>query len=194
MYFSSIPQIPMPMPTGGIHLAVSRPRLGQMNDSSRNEKLSRAFKKVVLNFVEQNHRLPNCLCLSEQSLLPLMSAAQLSLIEKSLYNIDHGTAKVYALERNSQMKNVLKAYTDQNPELIKDRIVFLDNVDISSLEPEQIPDKVSRCFLYFLFLHYTFILQTSSYNDYTLVIRGFIDFIQDNLWGIKIAEHAYVTS
>jgi hypothetical protein len=132
----------MPMPTGGIHLAVSRPRLGQMNDSSRNAKLSRAFKKVVLNFVEQNHRLPNCLCLSEQSLLPLMSAAQLSLVEKSLNKDDHGSAKVYAVERNSQMKSVLNAYAVQNSDLIKDRLVFLDNLDISSLEPQHIPEKV----------------------------------------------------
>ena len=131
------------MPTGGIHLAVSRPRLGQMNDSSRNEKLSRAFKKIVFDFVTLNHRLPNCLCMSEQSLLPLMSAAHLSLIEKSFDKVDHGAAKVYAVERNSQMKRVLKAYAEQNPDLIKDRLVFIDNLDISSLEPEQIPDKVS---------------------------------------------------
>jgi hypothetical protein len=32
------------MPTAGIHLAVSRPRLGQMNDARRNRKYIQAFR------------------------------------------------------------------------------------------------------------------------------------------------------
>ena len=131
------------MPTGGIHLAVSRPRLGQINDSARNEKLDRAFKKIVETFAEEHQRLPNCLCLSEQSLLPLMAAARLTLSEH-LVESDEGkqAAKIYASERNLQMKSVLQSFAKQNIGLIKERLVLLDNVDLANLEPGQIPDEV----------------------------------------------------
>ena len=146
-FFSSIPQIPMPMPTGGIHLAVSRPRLGQINDSSRNSKFVESFKKVFEKFVAENGRLPNCLCLSEQSLLPIIAAAQLTLAERLNFEEGSNSAKVFASERNVQMKSVLQSYSAQNADLIKDRIVFLENSDISSLSPEQIPVKV--CIIFF---------------------------------------------
>ena len=131
------------MPTGGIHLAVSRPRLGQINDSSRNEKLDRAFKKIVETFAEEHERLPNCLCLSEQSLLPLMAAARLTLSEH-LVESDQvkRAAKIYASERNLQMKSVLQSFAKQNIGLIKERLVLLDNVDLANLELGQIPDEV----------------------------------------------------
>ncbi len=146
-FFSSIPQIPMPMPTGGIHLAVSRPRLGQINDSSRNEKFVGAFRKVFRDFVAEHGRLPNCLCLSEQSMLPIVAAAQLTLAD-TLTNSEEGSgsAKVFALERNVQMKRVLESYSAQNAALVKNRLVFLENLDIASLEIGQIPEKV-RIFL-----------------------------------------------
>ena len=131
------------MPTGGIHLAVSRPRLGQINDSSRNEKLDRAFKKIVETFAEEHHRLPNCLCLSEQSLLPLMAAARLTLSEHLVESDQVKRAsKIYASERNLQMKSVLQSFAKQNSGLIKERLVLLDNVDLANLEPGQIPDEV----------------------------------------------------
>jgi hypothetical protein len=91
------------MPTGGIHLAVSRPRLGQMNDPARNKKFVRALKKVFQNFVKENHRLPNCLCLSELSMLPIMAAAVMNCGEKHGAKKVKRAAKIYVAERNVQV-------------------------------------------------------------------------------------------
>ena len=76
-------------------------------------------------------------------MLPIVAAAQLTLAE-TLTNSEEGSgsAKVFALERNVQMKKVLESYSAQNAALVKDRLVFLENLDIASLEPEQIPEKV----------------------------------------------------
>ena len=132
----------MPMPTGGIHLAVSRPRLGQIRDPTRNQKMIRAFKKVVANFVKENNRLPNCLCLSELTMLPIVAAAELSFAAKNISDEVKRAANIYVSERNVQMKSVLQNCVAQNGDRVQNRIVFLQNSDIASLEPIHFEDKV----------------------------------------------------
>lgn len=60
----------MPHPVSGLCAAVSRTRLGQLNDWSRNLTLVTALRKAIL----QSPSPPICLCLSDQSLLPLLAA------------------------------------------------------------------------------------------------------------------------
>lgn len=83
----------MPNPTPGIHLAVSRSRLGQINDPTRNGILVEALRELLSG-------RPNCLCLGELSLLPLM-AARLG-------------SRVAAAERNPQMRLVLESLAGGN--------------------------------------------------------------------------------
>jgi hypothetical protein len=41
------------------------------------------------------------------------------------------------------MKNALKGLASVNADLVRGRIVFLENSDISSLSPEQVPEQVN---------------------------------------------------
>ena len=137
----------MPRPNGGIHLAVSRPRLGQINDSARNKKFARAFKKTFRSFVKEHHRLPNCLCLSELSMLPIMAAAELNSCEKLGAKKVKRAAKIFVVERNVQMRSVLQSFADQNVDRVQSRIVFLENCVLADLDPDKIPEKVSELFM-----------------------------------------------
>ena len=66
----------MPMPSPGIHLAVSRQRLGQINEGDRNRTLADAITDGVERVKAKNAvgEKIRCLCISELSLLPLMAA------------------------------------------------------------------------------------------------------------------------
>ena len=77
-----------------IHLAVSRNRLGQLNDQDRNEKLISVLEKVV-------HDETVCLVLSDCSLLSLM-IAQL------------GAKKVYVVEKNTHWRILLNNMIEQS--------------------------------------------------------------------------------
>ncbi len=44
------------------------------------------------------------------------------------------------------MKNVLQTWATQNEDRVQNRIVFLENSDVASLEPEQIPEEVKNLF------------------------------------------------
>jgi protein arginine N-methyltransferase 7 len=94
---SPLGDVPMPDPTCGIHLAVSRSRLGQMNDPSRNSTLMASLKKAIAGLDAP----PTCLCLSELSLMPLLACKL-------------GAAKVYVAEENRQMRDVLEKYAKEN--------------------------------------------------------------------------------
>jgi hypothetical protein len=44
------------------------------------------------------------------------------------------------------MKNVLQTWATQNEDRVQNRIVILENSDVASLEPEQIPEEVKNLF------------------------------------------------
>ncbi len=90
---NKIQQIPMPSPSPGIHLAVSRTRLGQINDPERNQKLV----EIANMAVEKADNL-RIFVLSEQSLLPLITAKILKNRGRS--------GKVVSVELNHQMRQV----------------------------------------------------------------------------------------
>ena len=89
----------MPQPKGGIHLAVSRTRLGQLNDPGYTSKLVKAVEDLI-----QTNNPKTVLVLSEQSLLPLILAKQLKM--------SHG--KVVCYELNHNFREVLEATSKVN--------------------------------------------------------------------------------
>jgi len=58
MDLSIIGRLEMPEPGYGIHLAISRQRLGQINDAARNLKFYQAFKIAIDKYVESKEELP----------------------------------------------------------------------------------------------------------------------------------------
>ncbi len=96
----------MPDPTPGLHLAVSRTRLGQMNDQRRNGVLIRMLEKAI-----HENGAKNILCLGELSLLPLMAAKL-------------GAQKVAAVEKNAQMRAALEKLAADNE--VRDKLVLLE--------------------------------------------------------------------
>ena len=87
-----------------IHLAVSRPRLGQLNDNERNQKYLKALEKVVGSDTV-------CLTLGDGCLLGLIVAKL-------------GSQKVYAVERNPHCRRVLEAWVKRND--LQDQITIMD--------------------------------------------------------------------
>ncbi len=92
----------MPSPKAGIHLAVSRTRLGQLNDQEYNEKLTRSVQKC-LESLEKTSNL-SIFVLSEQSFLPLIVANM----------IKSKGGKVLCQERNDQFRTVLSDIAKHN--------------------------------------------------------------------------------
>ena len=68
----------MPDPQPGIHLAVSRTRLGQLNDQEYNAKLTNAVRSIIAKQEKPNLKV---FVLSEQSLLPLIVAKILKCVQ-----------------------------------------------------------------------------------------------------------------
>jgi protein arginine N-methyltransferase 7 len=94
---NSAPKLEMPPSTPGIHLAVSRSRLGQINDLEHITTLIKAIKKVP--FCEDKQK--KAFVLSEQTILPIILA--------KLFK-----GKVVCYELNSHMRQVLKAIVKVN--------------------------------------------------------------------------------
>ena len=97
----------MPDPTGGIHLAVSRTRLGQINDAARNGVLVKALKTALKSVQKAN---PTCLFLSELSLMPILAAKL-------------GAGQVFVAEGNRQMRAVIEKYVAKEADELRDKIV-----------------------------------------------------------------------
>ena len=89
----------MPDPQPGIHLAVSRTRLGQLNDQDYNAKLTNAVKTIIAKQEKSNLKV---FVLSEQSLLPLIVA---KILNKK--------GKVICFELNDYLQYA-QPYTFQN--------------------------------------------------------------------------------
>ncbi len=102
----------MPSPTPGLHLAVSRARLGQMNDNGRNAALVGALRKVLGGGDGGPGASRSLLCLGGSSLLPLLAARL-------------GAGRVFCAERNPQMRAAMEGLAAENG-LADDRVVFTD--------------------------------------------------------------------
>jgi len=96
----------MPVCNCCAHIAYSRTRIGQLNDTIRNEKYIRALrKKITPNTV--------CLCFSDGCLLAL-AAANLG-------------AKVFLLEQNSLSRRTMKMFVQENG--LAERVKIIKSVD-----------------------------------------------------------------
>lgn len=122
----AIGQVEMPRPTCGVHLALSRTRLGQINDTQRNEKYVGAMKKAIDRFHSEEKRWPNCFSANQLSLIPLMAG---SLLKNS---------QVYLCEPNVQMKKVLHDLAILNG--LEHKLVFLPHEDVSEALAEVVED------------------------------------------------------
>lgn len=101
---STIADLPRPFCDCSVHLAVSRTRLGQLNDDRRNLIYLQALEKVVGSDTV-------CLTLGDCCLLGLMAAKL-------------GARKVYAIERNPHCRRVLEAWVKTNN--LHEQIAVLD--------------------------------------------------------------------
>ena len=112
--------VPMPDPKPGIHMAVSRTRLGQLNDEAHTVTLVNAVKRTLENC--QGSRI---LVLSEQSLLPL-------IVSKLAPN---GPITTY--EPNSQFRDVLETTAKHNGLHldIKQSVENVEDFDVILSEP-----------------------------------------------------------
>lgn len=95
-----------------IHNAISRTRLGQINDERRQRAYVSAIEKTIN---------------SESVCLVVGDSSFLSLVAASL-----GARKVYALERHSQSKRFLEAWVAEND--LGARISIIDESNLAELE------------------------------------------------------------
>ena len=110
--------LPRPFCSCSVHTAVSRTRLGQLNDVKRNSIFVRALGKVVKEDTI-------CLTLGDCCLLALMVAKL-------------GARKVFAIERNPHCRRLLEAWIKRNQ--LEDKVIVLDDGDI---DKHQLDKKVS---------------------------------------------------
>jgi len=97
----------MPSPSAGVHMAMSRTRLGQINNVDRNSKYASVLTKLVSSNPDGT-----ILCLSEQSVLALMAAKL-------------GASKVLiCCENNNYMRDYIERCARHNN--VQDRITVVD--------------------------------------------------------------------
>ena len=109
----------MPDPQPGIHLAVSRTRLGQLNDQEYNAKLTNAVRSIIAKQDSEsnsNSKELKVFVLSEQSLLPLIVA---KLLNKK--------GKVICFELNEQFRHVLNGVSKEND--LKDTLEIRKDIE-----------------------------------------------------------------
>jgi protein arginine N-methyltransferase 7 len=104
--------LPRPFCNCSVHSAVSRTRLGQLNDVKRNSIFVRALEKVV-------NKDSVCLTLGDCCLLALILAKL-------------GASKVFAIERNPHCRRLLESWIKTN--LLEDRVIVLDDGDIDKYQ------------------------------------------------------------
>lgn len=123
----TIPMLKMPDPTGGIHLAVSRTRLGQINDVARNNVLVKALRTALKSCQKTN---PTCLFLSELSLMPILAAKL-------------GAGQVFVAEGNRQMRSVIEKYVAKEADELRDKIVVSEK-SVVELTSQDLPENVTE--------------------------------------------------
>jgi len=113
---TAIPPPALPSPSAGVHMAMSRTRLGQINNQSRNTKYARVLAKIV-----SENSDGAILCLSEQSVLGLMAAKL-------------GASKVIiCCENNNYMKDYIHRCAVANN--VEDKISVVDMDWLTSTHP-----------------------------------------------------------
>jgi len=142
----AVAQLPMPHPAdAGIHLAVGRTRLGQINSRDRNQKLASALEKLIDTHLQGNLSSSpdlNVLCLSEQSILPVIFGAIYECKAKGVG--DRQVAKLYVCSKREgapeQMHKILEQYF-ASCDFKHSKLVRIEG-DVSELDISQLPDKV----------------------------------------------------
>merc|ERR1719266_1302805 len=131
-----IGKILMPSPKTGIQACVSRMRLGQINDSRRNEKYMNSLRKMIERYKTRHHKLPeNILCISELTLLPFIAAVALSEFDNQ---IEQASPKLHIYEGNKQMMDFLKLYENTNKTLFMNVNIVYHSSSIAELKPNDI--------------------------------------------------------
>ncbi len=143
IFFSAVSQVEMPHPMCGVHLVVSRTRLGQMNDVERNFKYLSCLRKMLSAC---STSCPIVLCLGELSLLPLLAAAC--------------GAVAITREQNKHMRALLETVARING--FSSRLVLLDSsASLSSITEKVSEVKLVTCSCLSLLLlnrHFTLVL------------------------------------
>ena len=140
---TTIKQIPMPTPKSGIHLCISRTRLGKMNDNERNTKYANCLLKLFSRFVHNEQKLPEgVLCLSDITLLPLIAGAVVSKLRQTLHT--NTNVQIFVCELKPQMKDIITLYQEYNKQLFDNvEIVFLEMSPLE-MELENMLEKVRK--------------------------------------------------
>ena len=137
LFFSEIP-VAMPDPQPGIHLAVSRTRLGQLNDQEYNAKLTNAVRSIIAQQdSEFNSKDLKVFVLSEQSLLPLIVAKILNKkgkvicfeLNEQFRHVLNGVSKENDLKDTLEIRKDIENYCDITAEVIK------EDIDVIFAEP-----------------------------------------------------------
>ena len=128
----------MPDPQPGIHLAVSRTRLGQLNDQEYNAKLTNAVRSIIAQQdSEFNSKDLKVFVLSEQSLLPLIVAKILNKkgkvicfeLNEQFRHVLNGVSKENDLKDTLEIRKDIENYCDITAEVIK------EDIDVIFAEP-----------------------------------------------------------
>lgn len=106
-----------PICTCGAHIACSRTRVGMLNDWSRNN----SFAKALLEVIDENSV---CLCISDESLLPLMAAKL-------------GAQQVFTIQTNQLSRQFVEAYIRSNQ--------LEDSVQVIDKSPEDLTSEDLLC-------------------------------------------------
>lgn len=113
-YDGLLQSVPRPFCHCAIHNAISRTRLGQINDRRRQNAYVSAMQKFVsIDSV--------CLVVGDCSFLPLVAAAL-------------GSLKVYVLERHTQSKRFLDSWIKENG--FGHIVSIVDESALANLEPK----------------------------------------------------------
>lgn len=106
------PPVPRPFCHCSVHNAISRTRLGQINDERRQIAYIRAMEKII-------DPESVCLVVGDCSLLALLAATL-------------GSRKVYALERHSQSKRFIHSWITENG--LSSNVSIVDESILTDLE------------------------------------------------------------
>ena len=132
-------------PKTGIHTCVSRMRLGQINDSNRNEKYVSSLRKLLQTYKAKYSKLPvNVLCISELTLLPFIAAVILSKYETKK---DKSKSTIHVYEGNRQMLNFLKLFERQNKENFSNVEFIYHSISITEAKSTDMCSEVRNLYL-----------------------------------------------
>ena len=167
-----INQISMPFPKTGIHSCVSRMRLGQINDSSRNQKYVTSLRKLVEIYKAKYNKLPlNVLCISELTLLPFIAAVILSEYETKK---DNRKSTIHVYEGNRQMLNFLKLFERMNKESLANVELIYHSVSITEAKSTDMCPEVRTLYQLYCDLNSHFSYLNFRLNQFSIFKISYI--------------------